>query len=372
MSPMARTRVAVIGAGNVGCALAAHLTLRDFDVCLCNRSGGRIEDVRRSGGITVTGVVEGVASIPRLTTDVAEAVRHAEVVAVTVPTPALPSYVDALAQATTDEQVIWLDPGHSGGALYVGTEIRRRRGGSPLVCQLSTASHGARMAGPAAVGVFALTAASLAAFPSGNVDECHGRVDALLPGQFSTADNVLELDLQNVNAVMHPPQMVCNASWIEAVGGDFLIYREGSGPATARVIEAIDGERMALAAALGVPTLSLPDALARAGYTTAESARTGSVYVALQAGEPIGRVKAPPTLDHRYLHEDVGWGLVQWINLAMLAGVPTPTMGAVTTLAGVLNGLDYFRGGLTLERMGMTGLAATDVVAYARQGPRTG
>ena len=361
--------VAVIGAGNVGCALAAHLTLRGIDVRLCNRSGARLDHIRDSGGITVTGAVGGVASISLLTTDIAEAVRGVRVVAVTVPTPALPYYAGALAETTTDEQLIWLDPGHSGGALYLGTEIRRRRGGHPLVCQLSTASHGSRMGGPATVGVFALTAGSLAAFPSVDIDECHSRVDALLPGQFSKANNVLELDLQNVNAVMHPAQMVCNASWIEATRGDFLIYREGSGRGISRIIEAVDAERVALAAAVGVPTLSLVDALVRAGYTSAEAARSGSVHTALQEAEPISHVKAPPTLDHRYLHEDVGWGLVQWINLAKLAHVATPTMEALTTLAGALNGVDYHTDGLTIERMGMTDIAAEDIVAYASDGP---
>ena len=218
------------------------------------------------------------------------------------------------------------------------------------------------------MGVFARTSAALAAFPSTDVDECHRRVEALLPGQFSTAGSVLELDLQNVNAVMHPAQMVCNASWIEASAGDFFIYREGSGPGTARVMEAVDAERMALAARLGVATLSLVDALARAGYTTLEAAASGRVYEALQAGEPISGVKAPPLLDHRYLHEDVGWGLVQWIHLASAAGVPTPTMEALVVLAGVLNGVDYRNDGLTLERMGLTGMGPDDIGSYATTG----
>jgi opine dehydrogenase len=365
---LAGATVGVIGAGNVGCALAAHLTLRGFTVRLCNRSPGRLDEIRRAGGITVTGALEGFASIATLTTNVTEAVHDVDVVAVTVPTPGLPFYAEALAETTREDQVIWLDPGHSGGALYLGAEMLRRRDRIPLLCQLSTASHGSRMADPTTVGVFALPAASLAAFPSRSLGECHARIDALLPGQFSRAASVLELDLQNVNAIMHPPQMVCNASWIEATRGDFLIYREGSGPATARVIQAVDSERMALAAALGVPTLSLVEALATAGYTSAEAAATGSVYRALQAGEPIGRVKAPPTLDHRYLHEDVGWGLVQWISLAALVSVPTPTMEAVTTLAGVCNGVDYYGEGLTLARMGMAGLRAEQVRSYAQDG----
>jgi opine dehydrogenase len=181
---------------------------------------------------------------------------------------------------------------------------------------------------------------------------------------------VLELDLQNVNAVMHPAQMVCNASWIEATGGDFFIYREGTGPATARIIQAIDAERMALASRLGVPTRSLVDACADAGYTSVEAALSGSVYDALQAGEPIGRVKAPPSLDHRYLHEDVGWGLVQWVHLASMAKVAAPTMDAVVALAGTLNGIDYRNDGLTLERMGVSGLAADAIAPYALSGAR--
>jgi len=365
---MTGSQVAVIGAGNVGCALAAHLTLRGMDVRLCNRTAPRLDEVREAGGITLTGLVEGFAPIALLTTSMQEAVRGADVVAVTVPTPALPHYAAALTETTTEDQLIWLDPGHSGGALYLGAEFRRSAKKRPLICQLSTASHASRPAGPAAVNVFALTAPSLAAFPSRDLDECHGRVDALMPGQFGTSGSVLELDLQNVNAVLHPAQMVCNASWIEATGGDFLIYREGSGPATARIIEAVDAERMALADRLGVPTLSLVDALARAGYTSVEAARTGSVYEALQAGKPISRVKAPPTLDHRYIHEDVGWGLVQWVHLASVAKVPVPAMEAVTTLAGALTGLDYRSDGLTLERMGLISMGADDIGPYARNG----
>src|SRR5688572_23108229 len=129
---MSGTKVAVIGAGNVGCALAAHLTLLGIEVRLCNRSAARLEQIGAAGGVTVTGAVEGFASIAMLTTDVSEAVDGAEVIAVTLPTPALPQYADPLAEFTNDEQLIWLDPGHSGGALYLGAELRRRGRRRPL------------------------------------------------------------------------------------------------------------------------------------------------------------------------------------------------------------------------------------------------
>jgi opine dehydrogenase len=361
--------VAVIGAGNVGCALAADLVLRGADVQLCNRSGARLAPIREAGGIRVTGAIEGFAPLDRLTESVEDAVRGADVVAVTVPTPALPFYAPALAEITTPEQLIWLDPGHSGGALYLAATMARAAGlNGRRLCQVSTASHGSRMSGPATVRIFGLPRAKLGAFPGSAVDECLGQIDALLPRQFSPAETVVEVDLLNMNAVMHPPLMIGNAGWIESTGGDFRIYREGAPPALSRLMEALDTERRALADRLGVPTIAFVDYLRDAGYTTAEAAATHSVYRALQAGEAIGTVAAPPTLDHRYLHEDVGWGLVPWLHLAARCGSPAPIMEAVTTIAGALNGVDYRHTGLTLEKMGLAGLAPDQIVAYARQG----
>jgi len=59
----ASSPVAVIGAGNVGCALAADLGLRGVEVRLFNRSPGRLAAIRDAGGITVTGEIEGAAPL---------------------------------------------------------------------------------------------------------------------------------------------------------------------------------------------------------------------------------------------------------------------------------------------------------------------
>jgi opine dehydrogenase len=361
--------VAVVGAGNVGCALAAHLAMTGVDVRLCNRSTGRLQAIRDAGGITLTGAVEGFGFVSMLTDSVAEAVADVDVVAVTVPSPALPHFAGDLAETTSDDQLILLDPGHSGGALYLAAEMERRGGRrNRRICQLSTASHGSRMTGPASVAVFGLAKVTLASIPIDATEDCYTVIDELLPGQVDTAGSVLELDLANMNAVMHPAQMVGNASWIEATAGDFHVYQEGTGPAVSRVIEAVDAERLAIAAALDVPAISFVEFLQQAGYTTADAAAAGRVHRALQEGDAIRSVKAPPTLDHRYLHEDIGWGLVPWMALAEVAGVPTPTMAALTQLGGAMNNIDYRLSGLTLARMGLAGVAHDQIHAFARKG----
>ena len=356
--------VAVIGAGNVGCALAADLGLRGVEVRLFNRSPGRLAAIRDADGITVTGEIEGSVPLSLVTGSLEQAVDGAGVVAVTVPTASLPAYAAALARVTAGGQLIWLNPGHSGGALYLAAELARAGRGERTICQLTTASHVSRLTGPATVRVFLRSRASLAALPASHLQACHRRLDALLPGQFGRAESVLEADLANLNAILHPPGMVCNAGWIQATGGKFGFYAEGSGPAVARVMDAIDAERLALARALGVPAVPFAELFGQLGFTTGGQAHAGGAYHAIQHSELTRPIQSPPKLDHRYLHEDVGWGLVPWMHLAAAAGSPAPAITALTHLAGVINGIDYPRQGLTLERMGLAGKTPAQIRAH--------
>ena len=263
-----------------------------------------------------------------------------------MPTASSPAYAAALARATAGEQLIWLNPGHSGGALYLAAELARAgRGGGRTICQLTTASHISRLTGPATVRVFLRSRASVAALPASHLQACHQRLDALLPGQFGRADSVLEADLANLNAILHPPGMVCNAGWIEATTGKFGFYAEGGGPAVARVMDAIDHERLALARALGVRAVPFAELFRQLGFTAGEQVRADGAYHVIQHSELIRPIQSPPKLDHRYLHEDVGWGLVPWMHLAAAAGSPAPTIAAVTHLAAMINGIDYPREG---------------------------
>jgi opine dehydrogenase len=360
----ASSPVAVIGAGNVGCALAADLALRGVEVRLFNRSPGRLAAIRHAGGITVTGEIEGFAAPALVTGSLADAVDGAEVVAVTVPTASLPAYAAALAQATTSEQLIWLNPGHSGGALYLAAELARAGRRERTICQLTTASHVSRLTGAATVRVFLRGRASVAALPASHLQACHQRLDALLPGLFGRAQSVLEADLANLNAILHPPGMVCNAGWIEATAGKFGFYAEGSGRAVAQVMDAIDHERLALAGRLGVRAVPFTELFHQLGFTPGERAQAGGAYHAIQHSDLIQPIQSPPQLDHRYLHEDVGWGLVPWMHLAAAAGTPAPTISALTHLAGVINGIDYPREGLTLERMGLASKTPSEIRAH--------
>ena len=78
-------KIAILGAGNVGQAIAGHMTLLGHDVRLYSRWERDFEAINSTGGIELSGDVEGRAAKPLLTTDIERAVKGADTVIVAAP-----------------------------------------------------------------------------------------------------------------------------------------------------------------------------------------------------------------------------------------------------------------------------------------------
>jgi len=233
-----------------------------------------------------------------------------------------------------------------------------------MSCETVTLTYIARMEGPATVNIYSYTTRlGFAALPGRHTDAMFALVKPLYPN-IVKASSVLETGLGNINAIFHPPGMIMNAGWIERRRGDFLFYREGITAAVGRVVAAVDAERLAVAKALGVPAAPFIDIFHRAGLTTKAARDSGSIAQACEDSEPNRTIKAPPSLDHRYIHEDVGYGLVPMAELGRLAGVATPTIDALIMLAGLALGRDYRVDGLTLERLGLADKSPAELTRF--------
>jgi opine dehydrogenase len=362
--------VAVLGAGNGGCAAAADLGGRGFDVRLYNRSEERLAPIIERGGLDKMGALgEGFVELPVITTDLGEALTGADLVMLTVPISTHPFFAQGLAELLDPGQVLFLNPGHMGGGLFMAHELHRLTGRADFrICEASTLTYACRMKGPATINIHStMTNLPFAAFPGRHQQELFEFVAPVYP-ELVQASHVLETGFLDINAVEHPPQIICNAGWLEHTKGDYLFYFEGTTPSVGRVIDAVDRERLAVARAAGVPTKPFVEIFHEMGYTTGHAADVGSAHVALQESAPNRWIKGPPSLDHRYLHEDVGWGLVPWSEMGRAYAVATPTMDALIVLGGALNDRDYRGEGLTLERLGLVGVEPAALEAYLHDG----
>ena len=76
---------------------------------------------------------------------------------------------------------------------------------------------------------------------------------------------------------------------------------------------------------------------------------------------PYQATGTPRSWDHKYIAEDVPVGLMPMRTLALAAGVPTPHINAVITLAQTMADTDFVASERTLDRMGLAGLDAAAI-----------
>src|SRR5579875_392642 len=354
-----KLKVAVIGGGNGAFATSADLALNDHDVTMYNRSPEKLELVHRRGGINA--IVEGraqFASKINVAKKIGDAVSGAEWVVVAVPTTAHAYYAELLEPWTREDQTILLNPGHTGGALEFRNCIRTINPNAKFaLCETMTLTYITRLSDSGTIQIFRKSKNVLyASLPAGR----NSKVEALFPN-LTLARNVLETSMSNINAICHPPGMIMNAGWVEHTKGSFLFYQEGFTPSVARVTEAVDRERVEIMQKMKLKPLRFVDLFYSIGSTTNNE---GGVYEAMRSSEPNKTIMAPASLDSRYIHEDIGHGLVPMTEFGKIAGVATPIMNGLITLASKINSVDYWTQGRSSKKLGIEGMDMERLLSF--------
>jgi opine dehydrogenase len=139
-----------------------------------------------------------------------------------------------------------------------------------------------------------------------------------------------------------------NAGRIERSRGEFWFYEEGVTPSVVKVIEAVDRERLALAAALGLRLTPAAEAFHRAGFGPA-----GDLWATINGSRMLTALRAPGQVDTRWLTEDIPFGLATWATLGDRLGVETPVIDSLVTLASATLGQDFRSQARGLEALGL-------------------
>lgn len=358
------TDVAILGAGNGGLAAAVDLTIRGHRVRLFNRSRGAVDAVEARGGIEASGVLgERLVVVDDATTDLEAAVRGAEAVVVILPALAHAAIGTRLASVLPNGVPLVLNPGHMCGSLQMRKIFESNGASPPTIAELGTLSYVCRSNEPASVEIYLVARdVPLALVPSSSSFE------SLVLELFPTVRRVessIETWLYDVNMILHPPGMILGAAWIESSAGGFRFYAEGVTRSVETTMEALDEERRSVGRAFGVDLPNLITTMAGLGTADADAASRGATGPAIRTGAANSAIRAPASLDHRYLHEDIPFGLVPLIALGEVAGVETPVASALVTLAEVISRRDYRGEGLNARRLGFEGATASEVKAMA-------
>jgi len=362
-----KLRMTVIGAGHGGKAMAAHLALMGFPTTLYNRTPEHIEAIRRMGGIHLQSGEEGIRGLGKLrlvTSNMAEAIKDAELIMVVVPSSAHVDIAKMCSPHLKDGQIVVLHPGRTCGAIEFAKTLRDEKCTADVtISEAETFIYASRSDGPAEARIFRIKdAVPLAALPATRTGMVLDMIHEAYP-EFIDGGNVLQTGLNNMGAIFHPALTLLNSGWIEATHGDYQFYIDGVTPSVARVLEALDRERVTVASSVGIRARTALEWLKLAYDATGED-----LHETIHNQPGYYGIKAPPTLNHRYIFEDVPMSLVPIASLGQRYGVSVRAMDSIIRLCSIIHRTDYWRRGRTIEKLGINDLSVGELTAYVNEG----
>jgi opine dehydrogenase len=347
--------IAVIGAGNGGFNLVAHLGAAGHTMRLHDIDDAKLTALRAAGGIDTSDVGTGFAKLEHVTTDLATVIQGAEVIVVCTGGHRQAAAARAMTPLLADGQTILLVQGNTGGSLAFRRVLDQAGCRARIdLAEMDNYPYSAKVLGPAKIQpIVTKRWLQIASFPGNRIDTVFATLGPLFPTAIK-APTVIHTGFTNANAMLHVANCVLNATRIEHAEA-YKFYSHGVTEGVARVYRAINAERVAAAAALGATVPTLEDWFERV-YKVREATLIETFQkLTFNADGPYGGTPAPKSFDANYVAEDVPVGLMPIAAIGKAAGVPMSATQTLIDMAKLMTGNDYAATGRTLDMMGLAG-----------------
>jgi opine dehydrogenase len=352
-------KIAVLGGGHGAYAAAADLSEQGHEVRLWRRDRAAFAPVMDTASITL---VDDKGTRPikvaKATGEIVEAVRGAELILVPGPATAQMDIARAMAPHMQGGQVVFLPPG-TFGSYAMARAVKR----DVLWAETGTLPYLARKRGPAEVAI-TVRAVRLptGAYPAREAARAIEVIRKAYPS-VEPCGNALSGALMNAGPIIHPPLILMNAAPLEH-SERYDIHNEGTQPSVRAVTNRLDAERIALREALGFgpPHYPLSD------HYSSERWMYGDAHKKLvKSGDWREKVDLH---SHRYMTEDVVFGVAFLVSVARWARCPAPVAEAMLAIAGAILGKDLAKGERTLEALGLASLSRPELFRLLEEGQR--
>lgn len=349
--------IAILGAGNGGQTMSAHLSWMGFHVRLYDKDSHRIHKLKERERIELTGALNLEANVALITDNLDETIKDAELIMITTTANAHRPLAKELAKLLTDGQIIILNPGRTGGALeFRNTLIEEGLKSRVYIAEAQTLIYACRVIEEGKVNVIGVKDRVLiSAYPASDTSHILNYISKIFPC-FYPASNVLQTSFENIGAIFHPCVVLFNEAAIER-GEQFYFYRDMTA-GLSRLIEAADQERLKIAREFGINPISAFDWVSYAyngveGNTLCERMKNNPAYY---------EILSPPSIECRQLTEDIPMGIIPMVELGKSARVETPVLSSLIIMASVLLKRDFNKEGRTLDRLGLSGMTTNEII----------
>ena len=344
-----RKKWTVVGAGCGGQSMAGYLASEGNDVRLYNRSMDRIKPLIDDPNIELTGSLNARGKLSYVGRDIGKAVSGSDIIMVVTTATGHRDVAEEMSPYLHDGQIVILNPGRTCGALEVYNTLRESGcKADVIVSEANTLIYAVRVPIPGIADVKGVKKeVSLSALKRRNTPHVIDAINGSYP-QFVPAESMLETSFGNIGAIFHPAITICNKDRINRKD-DFDFYTDGVTVDVAEIMREIDDEAMAVARALGAEPLPVTEWL-HSRYDVPLS----NVYDMIRSNPTYQGIKAPGTLNHRYLWEDIPTGMVPVSSFGEALGVDTPTIDRFIDEGSDILGRDFREEGRKPEKLGIS------------------
>jgi len=308
-----------------------------------------------------------LAKLNLVTTDAKEAIKGVDLIMVAVPAFGHKSFFDAFSPHLKEGQSILVNTSYWACLRFADNLRKIGIFDKITLAEAMIMPYLSNVIGPAATHIHRKKQQdiALAAFPATKTEQILDIVQTVYP-QHKKVPNVLWTSLGNANTPVHAPLTIPMAGLIfdrysDGRQGGAKFYGEATTPG-ARLIEAYDRERLAIARKLGVDVPSVAEVFFKLygykGKNVAEAIRKSEhaeMFVDIQ-------------FQMNLLEEDLRYFYVSLSELGDSLGIPTPTTKAILTVMGAMLDINYWEGATTLEDIGLAGLKRDQIVKYVTEG----
>ena len=359
------SEVAILGGGHGAYAAAADLVEQGHEVRLWRRDHESFAPVRDSKQITLTDAGGSRAvDLAMASDDIGEVVAGADLIVVPGPAFAQSDIACAIAPHLKAGQVIFLPPG-TFGSYAMASEIRAIAGVDDIaLAETGTLPYLARKHGPAEIAISVrATRLPTGVFPARLADHALPIIASAYPS-VERIEDALSGALMNAGPIIHTPLITMNAGPLEHFDR-WDIHNEGTQPSIRRVTTALDGERIAAREALGygAPHFPLADHYAEDGDEWMYGRQAHAKLT--DSGDWRENIDLQA---HRYMTEDVFYGLAFLVSVAEWVGASAPIASGLLGMASAIVERDLRRDGRTLENLGLAGLSRDELALLLKNG----
>jgi len=347
-------KIAILGGGSAGLGAAGYLSLRGHDVNLYNRTPEKIAPIVSSGNLKVSGVIEGVAKIRKVSSCVKDIVRDIDCVLVTARAFAHEPIVKSCLPYLEKNATIVIFTGY-WAALRLQSLLSEYQRKDITIAETTLLPLASQVIGPGHVKISGVKSKMrIAAYPASKTLQVHKKLSSVFP-LFFPGKSVLETGLESYNPALHVPIAFFNLGQLEKKVDMFKFYHDGISPKVAKVIDSVDLERMSLIREFDLDLMSAREMLL--DYYETEGDSTYDVLRNCRAMEDY--VLPNP---FSYVQEDLLYGLVPMASICDLLGIPAETTKAFISSWSVVNSVDYWGEGIKVDKLGIDGMSSKEIV----------